>query len=234
MIVSFCNCIDSYRNPIEEYASYFWVRADTVLKALNGEEIITPINLFKENNLIIQPQPSNLKSANIDIFLWTSFVDSKSNFYDVNGLPLVPYIDPDYIPFEKVTQEDHLKVQKFLNDNGFKRLEQMTIDELIPIWIKVNEKLLEINPNIKRGLVFYDFSRLRNYKEYLFRYLEISAAMAHTLGHKGWRIYYLPYGAPDMGDGNWAHYNIEYTRKFMKCVYEDLINIREFKFDNAI
>ena len=200
MILSFINCLDNYQDPAGRIRRYFWARADTILRALRGEKIAVDYELFASNGFEVKEQPSDLRGENIEAFFWTSFADSKSHFYDVGGVPVVPYIDPEIIPFENITPADSERKEAFLSDHSFQRLPQMSVEELVPIWKAVDDELRAVNPRMRKALVFYDIARLLPQAEYAARFGMLTCAMMQVLGARGWEIHNLPFNAPGVGD----------------------------------
>jgi hypothetical protein len=176
---------------------------------------------FSDSGFEIKKLPSRLDNKKIDLFLWSNFVDAKGDFFEIEGKPVRVLIPDTVKPFWEIVHDDVLQMEKWLSDRGYRKLSLTQIESLQSLWLQVDSLLSERHPQAKKGLVFYDYSRLSD-PDLLKRMQQTQAEMKETLSLKGWRIFQLPENFPKYDkDNNWAHYDQNKTKDFMKMIYKE-------------
>jgi len=231
MIVSFVNCLDNYLP--EGYRSDsllckpYWAAAEMIVRALQGETATIDYRKFSDAGLLIQPLIPRLDNVQIELFLWSNFVDAKGDFFDIDGMKLRPLTNPSIKQFWEITAEDIDRRDAWLAKNGYQKLPLLDLSQLRQLWLEVDKLLLATSPKAIKALVFYDYTRIRN-TTLLTNMQETQAEMISVLKPLGWETFQLPKNFPKLElDDNWAHYDTHLANEFMSQVYQECGIIKE-------
>jgi len=180
------------------------VRCDVLADQLNGSVKQIDYNLIPEECSFYKIRniyaPGTPLGNTVDSFFWTPYIDEHFRFFNIDGLPVSPETHG------KISLQRHLEL-----------LPKMPLLERVEHWINVDAVLNRINPNMKKILILYDFSRLiRNFDSRPVKsdtpegHAMASALMCHVLQPLGWKLVFTPFGMPqraDESDREWSHYD---------------------------
>ena len=210
-VVASIGCIiSSYynRNPGNGLQVLQYPRSDTLLRLLQGEDL--RVDYSELRKWTTHFKPLLLKSfdpAGIDAFLWTSFHDHISKFCNYRGLPTCLFVLPEN--------------QKFYE--RFPLFPRLTLEERRANREAINRRLLEINPDCKRGLLIYDRTRLKNHPQMYEYYEKAEIEMIEHMSSLGWTVYLMPEDSPPApGDLYWAHYQPDFMEEVVRDCLEEL------------
>lgn len=200
MIVAAVNCIgEELEHLVSDVKIIIAVRADVLIRLLLGDVPAIDYAALEALGVKEMWRLEDCTDAPIEVILWSNYMDAKTTFYEINGVPLAP---------AKTSGG-----QRILGKN-FTRLPPLSIEKQVENAMNLNAVLEERHPQARKAMVLYDTSRLEG--EYKVEFEKATAKIADTMRAFGWPIIPIGSDAPPIieGDRHWSHYDRAWLREF--------------------